>query len=331
MQRKSLPVELKKCAVCKKEIDPYMFPNGEKRRRPLIPCTYKKVKYCSHECSYTDKRGRYTVLTETKRCLACHRKIDQFIDSTGHPRSKPLVNYTYSRAIYCSHRCAYKARVIALHPKKCLFCKKTIPINAAPQKYIKMKYCSRDCVNKSQVKVQEKKFCKYCGELLVQRDNESGTAFRQRVFCNRQCYAKLQFHECETDRICEYCGKELTRKHFTWKDGTVNTEPRYWYRHRRFCDMKCSNLFKIDKNQVEKEKKDRKLWRSRDNVNFVAKPFVKNRTVIPSKEIAVSINESSVIERAGCAISTEISQHLPWELSVSSAEAITSCGDAELD
>lgn len=326
MKRKRL--EIKKCISCKKEIDPELLPSGEKRRRPLIPCVYEKIKYCSHECSYADKRGRHEVLEETKKCLVCHRKISQFFDANGNVRKKPLSKYTIDHAIYCSHRCAYRAREVALHRKFCLFCKKQIP-TTAPWKYLKMKYCSRDCVNKSQIKIYKKRFCKYCGELLVQRENERGPLFGKRVFCNRKCYALFQFHECETERQCEYCGKELARKHFTWRDGSVNTEPRYWYRHRRFCDMKCSNLFKIDKNNVEKEKKNRRLWWSRGNVNFVAKPFVKNRTVIPSKEIAVSINESSAIDRVGHCISAEISQTSLRELNVSSVEVMMSCGDVE--
>jgi hypothetical protein len=325
----SKDIVLKECLYCKCYIDPDYYDNGNKRKSPIGPLRYLTIKFCSHRCEYRYKAEHRPNLTGRK-CIVCHRKFDKFLNSDGTTRSRPLTKYKYVRLIYCSHECSHKGKRIKLALKKCLLCKKTIK-PCAPWKYKRQKYCSVECRNKANSITPPVRFCSMCGNELIRRKGERLCHFIKRRFCCRRCASDYLIYSIEDGRCCQSCGKTLHRKIYTNADKTTEPEPRYWYRHRKFCNIECANAFKRDKANVERETKERGIWWSRDNVNFVAKPFVKNRTVIPSKEVAVSINECSATERATSTISTELGHHAIRNINASSVEALILDEDGDIE
>lgn len=55
------------------------------------------------------------------------------------------------------------------------------------------------------------RLCPNCGKKLVRRNNEKLNSYRNRKYCNRECYISYSSRETEI-KSCANCGKEIIRR-----------------------------------------------------------------------------------------------------------------------
>lgn len=136
----------KKCKYCGRVIE------IDKLKYPLSLETWNKMKYCSRNCYFKDRR----VLGLFKFCKHCGKKIER--DKLGY--NLPLK--AWNKRKYCNNSCS--ARDIRPRrprglTKKCAYCKKLIERDKL-EHYIdlktwdKRKYCSIDCFYKARKSIR---------------------------------------------------------------------------------------------------------------------------------------------------------------------------------
>ena len=151
--------------------------------------------------------------------------------------------------VFCSPECRSKFRAsqvkyLSFTCEQCgkVFQKTEREVKNAQKKNSPIRFCSKKCKSDFWGRNREEHTCPICGKKFLAQKGKGDN-----VCCSSECF-QIKKSQVYVSRICQFCGKEFTRKASHCIEGSKDTGD--------YCSTKCANLAKRKYAMVQKQCKN---------------------------------------------------------------------------